>query len=423
MKMRIAVIAAVAAGCCVTFSPAATAASTVDIALVEGFHTVSDVLDGPRASLSADGRFVAVVTRRQLVSEDTDAFEDVYRIDRQTGAVDWVSKAPGGQPQDWSALNPRISGDGRYVAFESSLNLVPAQRGPRSDAQQVFRYDAMSLAIELVSVNADGLASEGPAGRPKISADGNVVVFGSRYSDFGVAEDTNRRSDVYRRDMSSGETTLGSRTGSGEIFTCAEATPEAVSANGRYTLFITRCPDPTTTDTNGKADLFRFDAETGSSVLVSRTTEGKAAGIAGTASLSGSGRIAIYQSLSHRIVPGDTPDTLNLFRVDVDAGTTTMVPGTPMSFDNVTDVSSNGRFIALGRTGQFSGFAVFRVDTITGAQRRISVGDAGQLVGGSPLALSANGRVALFATNDPDLDADSEGNPGQLNLYAWQLIE
>lgn len=179
-------------------------------------------------SLSADGRFVAVVTRRQLVSEDTDAFEDVYRIDRQTGAVDWVSKLPGGQPQDWSALNPRISGDGRFVAHsESSLNLVPAQRGPRSDAQQVFRYDAMSLAIELVSVNADGLASEGPAGRPKISADDGVVVFGSRYSDFGVAEDTNRRSDVYRRDMSSGETTLGSRTGSGGIFTCAEATPEA----------------------------------------------------------------------------------------------------------------------------------------------------------------------------------------------------
>lgn len=48
MKMRIAVIAAVAAGCCLPFSPPATAASTVDIALVEGFHTVSDALDGPR---------------------------------------------------------------------------------------------------------------------------------------------------------------------------------------------------------------------------------------------------------------------------------------------------------------------------------------------------------------------------------------
>lgn len=422
MTIRSTAIAA-AVGCCVAMIPsAASAESTVDVALVEGYRHGNEVSDYPRARLSADGRFVALITYRQLVPEDRDAFEDIYRIDRQTGTVDWVSAAPNGQAQDLPTLDPSISGDGRYVAFGSSLNLVPGQRGPRSDAQQVFRYDATTSAIELVSVATDGLASEGPARRPRMSADGQVVIFDSTYSDFGVADDTNARSDVYRRDISSGTTTMISRTGSGGIFSCAAATGEALSADGRYALFITRCPDPTTTDTNGKADLFRTDAWTGASELVSRTVDGKASGITGTATLSGSGRIVIYQSLSHRIVPGDTPDTLNLFRVDHAAGTTTMVPGTPSSFSNVTEVSSNGRYIAVVRSGRFSGYGGFRIDTVTGAQRRISVADSGQHVAGPPMALSANGRVALFGSDDPGLDADAVGLPGQLNLYAWQLV-
>lgn len=421
MKIRSTAIAA-AVGCCVVFPAAATAESTVDVALVEGYNTGREATDVPRARLSADGRYLALITFNRLVPEDSDESEDVYRVDRQTGAVDWVSRAPAGQAQDRPVLNPAISGDGRYVAFESSLNLVPARRGPRSDDQQVFRYDALTAAIDLVSVNDEGLASAGPAGRPRISADGRIVVFDSSYSDFGVADDTNGRSDVYRRDLATGTTTMVSRTAGGGVFTCAAATPAALSADGRFTLFITRCADPATIDTNGKADLFRFDAVTRTTVLVSRTVDGKASGITGTATLNGSGRIVIFQSLSHRIVAGDSRDTINLFRADLTAGTTMMVPGTPSSFSDVTEVSSNGRYIALSRSGRFSGNGGFRVDTVTGAQRRISVSDSGLNVAGPPLALSADGRVALFGSTDPGLDAAAAGDPGLLNLYAWQLV-
>ena len=58
---------------------------------------------------------------------DSDAGLDVYQRDLQTGTTTLLSRATGtlGAKGDGTSTNPDISGDGQYVAFDStSTNLV-----------------------------------------------------------------------------------------------------------------------------------------------------------------------------------------------------------------------------------------------------------------------------------------------------------
>ena len=72
--------------------------------------------------------------------------------DRLTGATTLVSAGPGGAYGDSNSFDPSISGDGRYIGFESpSTNLV----SPASSGNQVFVRDTQAGTTALASVNAE----------------------------------------------------------------------------------------------------------------------------------------------------------------------------------------------------------------------------------------------------------------------------
>ena len=79
--------------------------------------------DGPSESprLSADGRFVAFrSSATNLVANDNNAAADIFVRDRVLGTTERVSlKTNGQQGSAAFGREPRISGDGRYVSFES----------------------------------------------------------------------------------------------------------------------------------------------------------------------------------------------------------------------------------------------------------------------------------------------------------------
>jgi Tol biopolymer transport system component len=82
-----------------------------------------------RPSASADGRFVAFISSASnLVPGDVNQRPDVFVRDHQLGTTILVSRASGPGPADANnrSDNPSISGDGRFVAFQSgATNLVP----------------------------------------------------------------------------------------------------------------------------------------------------------------------------------------------------------------------------------------------------------------------------------------------------------
>ncbi|WP_432892680.1 hypothetical protein ACQPYH_17940 [Kribbella sp. CA-245084] len=75
-----------------------------------------------RSGVSADGRYVTFGTPGRLTAADTGDLSDVFRRDRKTGALVWITKAQdqtdpfGGR---WGSVGPAISTDGQHVAFDS----------------------------------------------------------------------------------------------------------------------------------------------------------------------------------------------------------------------------------------------------------------------------------------------------------------
>ncbi|MBI3928342.1 MAG: hypothetical protein HY319_22550 [Armatimonadetes bacterium] len=88
-------------------------------------------------SISGDGRYVAFdSTASDLVDADTNGRQDIFVHDRWTNQTLRVNLGPGGVEGDRDSRVPSISGDGRFVSFMSQArNLtVPNQPGFLWDA-------------------------------------------------------------------------------------------------------------------------------------------------------------------------------------------------------------------------------------------------------------------------------------------------
>ena len=127
-------------------------------------------------SISGDGRFVAFETNAtDLVPNDTNHRSDIFVFDRQTGTTERVSVASDGAQADLDSYHPSISGDGRYVAFESDAsNLVAGDSNATSD---IFVYDRATGQTQRVSIASDGSQANDESTTASISGDGRYVVF------------------------------------------------------------------------------------------------------------------------------------------------------------------------------------------------------------------------------------------------------
>lgn len=94
------------------------------------------------------------------------------------------------------ATNAVVSGSGRYVTFTTTARLSPVDA---LDFEDVYVRDLLTDEVELVSVTPTGGWSPGPHIAGAISANGRYVVFVSLASNL-VASDTNGAWDVFIRD-------------------------------------------------------------------------------------------------------------------------------------------------------------------------------------------------------------------------------
>lgn len=93
--------------------------------------------------ISANGRHVAFVTNAQLMSRDKDIYSDVYQRNPDTGQLTFVSETMKNVavPQEGSSYQPSVSADGKYTAFSSTGAVVRGNiKTPHEffDQQDVF---------------------------------------------------------------------------------------------------------------------------------------------------------------------------------------------------------------------------------------------------------------------------------------------
>ncbi|HYP24931.1 MAG TPA: calcium-binding protein, partial [Actinomycetota bacterium] len=146
-------------------------------------------------SISDDGKRIAFVSKAvNLVEDDATNDPDVFVYDFEaketTLVTNEVADGPAGDTD-----NPVISGNGRFVAFDSTAsNLV---EGDRNGVRDVFVYDLVEGEMVRVSVDEGGGEGSEASFDPSISSDGSFVTFTSEGR--LVSTDTNGVPDVYLR--------------------------------------------------------------------------------------------------------------------------------------------------------------------------------------------------------------------------------
>jgi Tol biopolymer transport system component len=217
------------------------------------------------------------------VADDTNIVSDVFVHDRQTGTTTRVSVGPGGAQGNGASWVPLMSGDGRWVAFDSmASNLVAGDTNRMWDVFVHDRQTGTTTRVSVASEGAEGSGNTNPYIRPAISGDGRLVAFDSEASNL-VIGDTNGLSDVFVHDRQTGTTTRVSE-GPGAGQGNGDSRAQAISADGRWVAFASGASNLVTGDTNGAWDVFVRDRGplACAVALVPTSTSVSAAGAAGT---------------------------------------------------------------------------------------------------------------------------------------------
>jgi Tol biopolymer transport system component len=262
-------------------------------------------------SVSADGRYVAFrSSSTNLVAGDTNGVSDVFLHDRTTGTTTRVSVATGGGQTTPFSDHPNISANGLFVAFDTDdATLVAGDTNGFTDS---FVRDVTNSTTTRVSLTNAGGQANGESRNPKLSADGRYVAFDSNAPDL-VAGDTNISQDVFVRDRT-GATTVRVSLSTGGAQGNGNSNTPSISSDGDRILFQSSAATLVTPDTNGFLDVFLHVRSTGQTTIVSRNLNGTESDDLSTEPLiSPNGLVGLFRTAATNIVAGDTNGFADVF--------------------------------------------------------------------------------------------------------------
>jgi Tol biopolymer transport system component len=309
-------------------------------------------------SVSADGRFVALTSYARLVAADTDRRADIYVLDRLSGRVTLESVAVDDRPIEGDCDHPRLSGDGRFLAFQAAIT-----NGEGLPDTDVVVRDRVRDTATRVSRDA-GRGGPRWSGDPEISEDGRVVVFRSAGTDLVPGRDENGSwQDVYAFDPVTRAVRRVSVDSRGAQHADGAGYAPAVSGNGRYVAFTStadlegsadrREPRAGSSATQGPPQVYVRDMELGITTRASSDAHGKPLdGGSFAPSISRDGRYVAFGSTTTKLAEGDRNRSADVFVRDLHSRTTVVVSrsangGTANGQSRNPAISGDGRFVAF----------------------------------------------------------------------------
>jgi Tol biopolymer transport system component len=340
--------------------------------------------------LSADGRFVAFTsTATNLVSGATNDTGDVYVRDLVAGTNALVSVSTNGvSPGNHISNLPMISADGRYVLFHSQAGNLAAGF-PAIEIDDVFLRDMQAATTRAVTTNGLNLLYAA-----SMTPDGHFVAVGSiRASGSGgtlfvwdsqsitTVFTTNFTNNIGYISISPDGKRIAYGNGSTPLPSVISALDLAVptnrviastslsnpqttrpglrfSADGRYLAYATSA-SLVPSDSNNAVDIYLYDFQTGTNILVSRRFMSPGAGNARSdfPDLSADGRLVAYFSQASNLVPGDNNAVPDLFLYDNSSGATTLLTASQLGNFSANNHSINTFFSGDGQTLVFNSWA------------------------------------------------------------------
>lgn len=380
----------------------------------------ANALSGPPV-LSADGRFVAFYSAASnLTPDDGDVGGDVFVHDRQTGQTRRISFFPPGIEGTLDAAGPAITPDGRFIVFWTSVRV-----GLPANLWNIYLHDQLTGATELIPVRGVGGVNPDRGGVfPSISGDGRFVTFQTEGANL-VPDDTNGFPDIYLFDRFTGHNERISVSTTGDQGD-DQSTLGFISADGRYVAFVTDTDNLVPNDTNRGNDILVRDRQLGETRRISLGPNGEQDpfGDAYSPIISFSGRYILYHSSFGGLAPGDTNGMEDVFVFDQQTGQTVRV-SEPAGGGEPDWESTGGAMSADERYVTFSSYAtnlvpndeneqydIFVREYPAGSIERVSVGIGGVEANGhsSGSLISADGRfVAFLSSADNLVPGDTNG--------------
>jgi Tol biopolymer transport system component len=275
-------------------------------------------------SISDDGRYVAFYSHASyLVENDTNAKADIFVKDRKTGVTVRVSVASDGAQSDDISEEPSISGDGRFVAFQSkATTLVTDVAIPPNSSPYVHVY-LHDLQERVTTLLSQGLperdAGRGFSYHPRTSYNGRYIVFSS-WVVHRFDGEPYWKYDIFLYDRQSNTISLVSKSEAGVQGNGSDDYPD-ISGDGRYVLFQSDSTNLVSPSFGGKVQLIRHDRNTGENRLVSVSASGEAANSdARLGKISDDGRLIVFASYATNLTDGGNNDKQHVFMKDMTTG-------------------------------------------------------------------------------------------------------
>ncbi|RFF29151.1 hypothetical protein DZC52_14975 [Wenzhouxiangella sediminis] len=379
--------------------------------------------DSYQAAISDDGSVIAFRSNASnLVAGDTNQWSDIFVRDLGAGTTVIASRQPDGSESVNFSQRPSLSGDGRYVVFETPYeNQTILSTG-------LYDRELDSNSYLLFLQNSAGNPSYPRQARlePVLSGDGAILALRSRGEFQSVSppaaappdDDNNFAHDVfvYAWAASPVESMRRvSRLTTGDELDADSRRP-ALSHDGSRVAFMTYS-DLLASDTNSRPDVVVKNTVSGVLELVSVTPAGFAGnGGSFNPAVSADAVIVAFRSEASDLVAGDDNGRWDIFVRDRTAATTIRVSvasdGTQADHhSSEASISDDGRFVAFRSLaanlvpGDTNGRAdIFVHDRVTGQTVRVGQPAVGESDGHSAApAISGNGAWIVFESDASNL--------------------
>jgi len=233
--------------------------------------------------INSDARYVVYQSAASnLVNGDTNGYIDIFLRDTFKNTTVRINSSSAFQSNQDSSL-PDISGDGRFIVFESNASNIPVVDAvaklpiPNPNPfklRQIFIYDRDSDANGIfdeagkttyIMVSRDssvgGKAGNANSNTPRISRDGNFVVFSTTASN--LISTATPFSQVVRWRRANGALATVSATPSSTQLADGDTAYPVINSTGQYVVFASRAHNLTTNPSDeGIPHLFRVALNT-----------------------------------------------------------------------------------------------------------------------------------------------------------------
>jgi hypothetical protein len=307
----------------------------------------------PHTIISGDGRYVVFQSNATNFNyEDANrTFLDIFRKDLTTGELARVNQTALGVQANLSSSGAAISADSRYVVFQSQATNLASDAN--SSSFDIFRKDLENGELVRVNDTAAGVQANNSSTGAAISADGRYVTFQSNTTNLAGTDANGTTLDIFRKDLTTGELVRVNDTAAG-VQANGASSNATIAADGRYVVFQSQATNLAGTDANGtNTDIFRKDLTTGEVVRVNDTAGGvQGNGSSINATISDNGRYVTFQSSASNLVGGDDNNTSDVFVKDMVTGAIARVSNA----DGTTN-AANGASVSPSISGDGSRIA------------------------------------------------------------------